>query len=365
MRPWVLHGWHLSYFSGKVRGYLHYKGIDFIDQPMSLYTLAVEGRRRTGVVVMPLLVTPEGEWWQDSSVMIERIERRVPVRPVMPVTPLQQVLSLLLEAWADEWWIPLAMHSRWNYRENYALFERDAGSALLPRSPQWLQNRAAKEIANRLHGYLEPVGIRPSQYDTMDRWARGQLDLLDAHFRVQRYLFGSRPTLGDFALFGPMYGHLGRDPWPAREWVAPRAALRSWIDRMATDRDEGPLVADEHVPPTLQPILQGIAGDFLPLVKGIAAQVGELVLRWPPGKTLPRTLDDVTARMGSAPFARLAMPYTLWMIQRVQDAWRALPADAAQRVQHHFDDFGGGEFLSLAMPRLERRGLRVAVVSEP
>ncbi|MBK6559244.1 MAG: hypothetical protein IPG16_19255 [Comamonadaceae bacterium] len=37
-----------------------------------------------------------------------------------------------MEAWGDEWWIPMAMHTRWTYPENYALFEREAGSALLP-----------------------------------------------------------------------------------------------------------------------------------------------------------------------------------------------------------------------------------------
>ena len=365
MRPWVLHGWHLSYFSGKVRAYLHYKGIEFIDQPMSLYTLAWAGRRRTGAVVMPLLVTPEGEWWQDSSEMIDRIEQRVSDYSVLPITPVQRVVSFLLEAWADEWWIPIAMHSRWNHAENYSLFEPDAGSALLPRSPRWLQNRAAGEIASRLRGYLEPVGIRPSQYETMDRWAEHQLDLFDAHFRAQTYLLGGRPTLGDFALFGPMYGHLGRDPWPAREWVASRPAVRTWINRLGMTRDRGPLVSDDSLPPTLMPILAAIANDFLPLVEGIAAQVWKFLPAWPQGKALPRSLDDVTARMGDAPFARLAMPYTLWMIQRVQDAWRALPSEAARRVQHHFDTFGGGRFLSLPLPRLKRRGLRVACVSDP
>ncbi|MBK6559245.1 MAG: glutathione S-transferase C-terminal domain-containing protein [Comamonadaceae bacterium] len=44
------------------------------------------------------------------------------------------------------------------------------------------------------------------------------LDLLDAHFAQHRFLFGERPTLGDFGLVGSMYGHLGRDPGRRANW---------------------------------------------------------------------------------------------------------------------------------------------------
>lgn len=368
--PWVLHGWHLSYFTGKVRCYLRFKGLPFVDRPMSLYTLAVDGRRRTGVVVMPLLVTPEGEWWQDSSEMIDRIEWRHPAPAVLPTTPLQRVVSALLEAWGDEWWIPIAMHTRWNHAENYALFEREAGSSLLPRSPKWLQRRAAASIASRLRGYLHSVGIRPNQYAALDSWSLRMLDHLESHFREQAYLLGGRPTLGDFALVGTMYGHLGRDPWPAREWIAPRPALRAWIDRMAesdgsAERAPAALTPGDALPTTLEPVIESICREFLPLCEGILSQVEDLRRNWPDDKPLPRILADVETTLGDAPFARRAMPYTLWMIQRIQDLWRMLPAPEADHVRAAFAARSGERFLTMPIPRLHRVGLRVAFSRAP
>jgi len=41
-KPFILYGWHLSYFSGKARCYLKYKGIPFVEGPLNLYTLMVQ-----------------------------------------------------------------------------------------------------------------------------------------------------------------------------------------------------------------------------------------------------------------------------------------------------------------------------------
>ena len=54
-RPYTLYGWHLSYFTGKVRSYLLHKGIAFIDQPVNLFTLMWTIKRQTGAVVARIL----------------------------------------------------------------------------------------------------------------------------------------------------------------------------------------------------------------------------------------------------------------------------------------------------------------------
>ena len=79
-KPFTLYGWHLSYFSGKARSYLNYKGIAYREGSLNLYTLMVRNKRKTGVVVMPVLRTPEDEWLQDTSVIIDRLEQRFPPR---------------------------------------------------------------------------------------------------------------------------------------------------------------------------------------------------------------------------------------------------------------------------------------------
>lgn len=365
MKPFVLYGWHLSYFSGKARCYLAYKGIPFVDQDVNLYTLTRTIKRETGEIVMPVLRTPQGEWIQDTSVIIDTLEAQFPDRRVVPSTPVQRFAAYLLEAWGDEWWVPIAMHTRWSYPENYALFEQDAGRALLPWMPRFLQNRAVAGIASSLRKKLHVVGVRPEQLETMNTWTQSMLDALDAHFAAHAYLLGERPTLADFGLVGSMYGHLGRDPWPARELIAPRGHLRSWIDRMATAPSASVLQSQwmprDAIAPTLEPVLRKVFAEFVPLLHGINEQVKVLATDWPMGKTLPRSLGDVEVPMGENTFRRGALPYTLWMAQRMLDQWHAMPSQDQARVAAWLRSLGGGALLDLDIPRLERRGLRVAL----
>lgn len=363
---YILYGWHLSYFAGKVRCYLAYKGIPFVDQPVDFYTLTRRIKRETGEVVMPVLRTPEDEWIQDSSVIIDRMEQRFPERPVVPQSPVQRFASYLFEAWGDEWWMPIAMHTRWSYPENFELFEHDAGSALLPGFPKFMQRMAVARVARLLRSYLPSVGVRPEQFEVMHSWTNQMLDHLDHHFAQLPYLLGGRPTLADYGLVGTMYGHLGRDPWPARELIAPRRSLRAWIDRMANPATEpgkeaaGPLLPGDGVAATLDPVLRSICSEFVPMLEGINAQVKALLHDFPAGKRLPRALGDVEFPLGKGRFRRAALPYTLWMVQRLLDVYRDMPSQDQQKVRDWIRPLGGERLLAMDIPRLRRHGLRVA-----
>ncbi len=360
-----LYGWQLSYFTGKALCYLRHQRVDFELCPVDLFTLTRRIRRHTGAVVMPVLVTPAGEWIHDTSRIVDHGEAHFGGPTVHPAAPVMRFASFLMEAWGDEWWVPMAMYTRWTHDENYPLFEREAGAALLPALPGFVQRRAAATVARRLRGMLPAVGVRPEQHAAMDAWMATMLDRLDAHFAHHPFLFGPRPMLGDFGLVGTMLAHLGRDPWPARELIAPRPRLRAWIDRMADPGLEAPPGPDASVEstlpaPTLTPVFEAIAREFVPLLDGIAAQVRELLVRWPAGRPLPRGLGDVEVPMGRARFRRAALPYTLWMAQRVLDAYRAMaPGDRAE-VEAWLASIGGAALLRLEIPRLRLHGVRVA-----
>jgi len=363
---YTLYGWHLSYFTGKALCYLRYKQVPHQLKAVDMVTLMWRIQRKTGAAVMPVLVTPQGEWINDSSRIIDHVEARVPGPSIHPATPVQRFASYLMEAWGDEWWIPLAMHTRWTYPENYALFEREAGSALLPLLPGFALRRAVKRVATTLRGRLPAVGVRPEQFAVMDRWMAGMLDLLDGHFAQHRFLFGDRPTLGDFGLVGSMYGHLGRDPWPARELVAPRPHLRAWIARMASPEQSSvtpsapALLARDQIPATLTPVFQAMAREFVPLLEGIHEQVRAKLADWPPGQLLPRRLDDVEVPMGAGRFRRAALPYSLWMAQRTLDIYRGMNPVEQQQVGGWLASIGGEQLLALDIPRLRLHGVRVA-----
>ena len=364
-KPFILYGWHLSYYSGKVRCYLRHKQIPFIDTPVDFVTLMMRIKRHTGAVVMPVVVTPQGEWLQDSSAVIDELERRFPEGSVIPATPVRRFAAYLLETWGDEWWIPVAMHTRWSYPENYPLFERDGGAALLPHWPRFLRDRAVKTAANSMRSYLSRVGIVPEQTPLLEHWTVDMLDALESHFAAHKFLLGDSPTIADFGLIGPMYGHLGRDPWPKRELVDPRKALRAWIDRMAEPNASAPssTAASDEVPASLVPVFRSIAGEFLPMVEATLEAVNRHIkagTRDADG-ALPRGLDPISYPLGAGQFTRTAVPFVLWKIQRLNGVYRAMGANEQGAVRRWLETIGCARLLDLPIPHLRRVALRVAI----
>lgn len=361
---YVLYGWHLSYFTGKALSYLRYKQVDFEFNEVDFYTLMVKIKQETGAAVMPVLKSPDGQWIQDTSVIIDHIESLLPQRPVLPQSPVQRFASMLLEAWGDEWWIPIAMHTRWSYPENYALFEAEAGQALLPWAPAFVQRWVARKPATMLRGMLPFVGIVPDQFSTLNAWAIRMLNALDAHFQQHPFLLGNRPTLGDFSLVGTMYGHLGRDPWPKRQLVEPRKHLKAWLDRMTQPAGyaQGDLLADDAIPETLAPVFASLFTEFMPMVAGIAEQVNEFSQTHPDWThKLPRKLKPVQTTMGGRPFQRAALPYTLWMVQRAFDCFAQMNEDEQTAVKRWLTTFNAEHVLSMPIPRVRRVALNVAL----
>ncbi len=361
--PYTLYAWELSYFSGKLRAYLRFKGLPFRERSVNAWTLLRQIPRRTGASVMPVLVSPQGEWLQDTTHIIEGLEARHPGRPVLPSSPRQRILALLIEAWADEFWIPPAMHYRWSYPENYALFEHDAGRALLPLAPAALRRPLVRRIAGQLRGYLPGVGVVPEQLALIEAWTLAQLDALDEHLSGQPFLLGPSPSLADFALIGPLYAHLGRDPWPRRELIAPRTHLADWIRRVHAGQGEaGSWLADDAIPSGLQRPLHSIVNEFLPQMEATAALVAKASERH--GR-LPRALAPVSCALTDGRFTRPAMPYSLWMLQRVQGEFLALSEAGRQAVRQMLADAGRADALDMPLgPPLERAGLRARFARE-
>lgn len=358
----TLYGWELSYFSAKARCYLRYKRVPFVEKPVDLPTLTLRIPEKTGAVVMPVVVTPEGEWIQDTSVIIDRLEERFPARAVVPATPVRRFVSYVLEAWGDEWWIPFAMHTRWSHPENAVLFEREAGAGLLPWAPAFVQRRVARIPMQSMRRHLPGLGVEPAQLPVLDAWLEGMLDLLDTHFAALPFLLGHRPSLGDFALVGPLYAHLGRDPWSKRALIAPRRHLRAWIDRMLAlpNGGDGDWLAGDAIPETLVPVLRAVFREFTPLLAETSRAVRAALPSLPPGKALPRGLGPVAYPVGAGTHRRAALPYVLWMVQRSLDVFGWMDGGEQAAVRSALSGLGGTPWLELDIPRLRRVGLRVA-----
>lgn len=362
-KPYTLYAWPLSLYSGKVRAYLRYKGIPFVEKPIRAWTFRTI-QQKTGAVVMPVVVTPEGEWLQDSSDIMDRLEQRFARAPVLPATPRQRLAALILEAWGDEYWLPTAMHYRWNFPENFEhLFRHEAGDLLAPLAPRFVKDRLADGIAAKLRAFLPGLGVVREQLETLELWTEAMLDRLDVHFARHPYLLGTRPSYGDFGLIGPLFAHLGRDPYPLRTLIQPRRHLAAWVQRMQHPDAPcgGDFLPDDEVPATLAPVFRALFAEFWPSLAAIQDEVQRALPALRNGRSLRRSLGEIEAPMGTRTFRRLATPYSLWMVQRALDAYGALPASQQRGVDAWLATVGGAQAMALAIaPRLKRVALHVA-----
>ncbi|MFZ2469962.1 glutathione S-transferase family protein [Parvibaculum sedimenti] len=350
-------GAELSLYSGKVRSYLLQKRIPFVETHTTPWELFRTAPKRTKASAVPIMITPEDEWLQDSSVIIDELEKRFPACPVLPVTPVLRFASYLFELWGDEFWLPLAMHARWSHDENRALFVHDAGEALMRGYPMWLRNLLGNNHARLMRRLARSVGVTPEGAPVIDRFAQVQLDGLNRHFEHHAFLFGDRPSLGDYGLIGPLYAHLGRDPWPKRELIAPRPHLKAWIERMFQPSEApGAFDADDRVAATLMPALRSIFDEMVPFVAACAAELRKTRPLASGGKIV-RHMSPVSYPMAGGAHRRPALSYPVWMAQRMLDAFGAMSTTDQQRVREWLATVGGEEVLQLDLPHVERVGL--------
>ena len=70
--------------------------------------------------MIPTVVTPDDETWQDTSDIIDALERRFPDPPLVESTPVHRMAGYLFELYADEFMMPPGLYWRWCFPESIA-----------------------------------------------------------------------------------------------------------------------------------------------------------------------------------------------------------------------------------------------------
>lgn len=359
MRLHRLYVWDISHYSGKARGYMRYKQIPHFEMPMNLFDFLVTAKVRGGDRTIPAVVTPDGEWLQDTKEIIDTLEQRYPERPVLPETPVQRMAAYLFELWADEVLPQMSIHTRWSNPENYPRFRDEVGYKLIPMAPKFVQDRLVDQMANFMKGNaMGFYGIRGEQIPVLDAWMERMLDALERHFTEHAYLLGGRPSIADFGLLGTMFGHLSQDPWPKHHLINPRPEIKQWIARMSNPPETvGDYFPDDKIPPTLDEIFKDITEAFLPFLQAsIEYQLQKYTVskgrmpRVTAGKRFPMKREGTLYKWGG-------QSIHLWMVQRILDDFHTQPKKAQDDIRAWLKAFDAEAFLDLSLPRVERAGL--------
>jgi glutathione S-transferase len=361
---YTLYGWQLSYFTGKLRGYMNYKQLDFTEKPCSFYDLKFRIPKHVGSSSMPVIESSEGEWMSDTTDIIEALENRHPEPTIKLASPRQKIVAMLLEAWFDDSWITAAMYTRWQYPKSYALFKHEGAQDLFPYLPNFIRHTIIEHtIMAKLRSYLPGMGICSKQNQAIDHWLRNQLEQLERHFSEHDYLIGGRPSIADYGLLGPIYGHLNRDPWPKHELLDYCPNIQGWATRTHDGTTAAPpLISDDGIANTLLPLLSTIAMEFVPMFRQIVQAAENIVQEknLQSGDYLPRTFKGVSFPMGTALFQRDVFSYTLWMMQRIKVTYYALEKTEQRSVDDLFTQLNLDSFIQESFgPRVVRAGLGV------
>lgn len=357
-RPYVLHGFDISYFTAKARAGLRYKQLFLQEKRADLRWIV----QQTGHGFIPVVTTPEGDVWQDTSDILDAIEARHPDPPLYPKTPLHRIVCALLEVMADEVMVTSAMHTRWGTEDGEAMTRRRFG-AMTGSMEQG--NRAGDQMVKGRFA----VGATAEAAPAIEEHLTGMLAALSAHFEAHDFVLGDRMSLADCALMGPIYAHFYTDLLSRRLLLETALPVVRWIEYCTAPAadDQGEWFADDAIPETLVDVLTVMGGDGAPLVLALA----EAVERWADehavvGETPPRGIGAVEWPLRGMTLNRVAQVYSLFMLQRILDPYRALSEADRSRVDAALAGTGWAPVLAYTpRHRLEKKGFDLVFAAPP
>ncbi len=345
----TLYGAPLSLYSGKLRAYLDWKGVDYTEVLSTPDVYRDVIIPNVGRPVIPVFQTQDGAVLQDTTLIIDHLEAELGGPSVYPSSPRQRWAALLLECFGDEWLVIPAMHYRWNYNEEWVYGE--FGKTALPDGTPQEQYEIGKERGSTFRGFVPMLGINDATIPAIEASYETLLADLNAHFAVHPFLLGTRPSIGDLGLIGPLYAHLYRDPASGEimERLAPNVA--AWVRRMVDVKapQSGEFLDGDAIPETLLPVLARMMSEHVPYLERVAAMLGEW-LAANPDTDIPRAVGMADFTVEGVTGQRIAVPFSLWMLQRGLDYLGTLSGDDRKSCEDMLRSCGGEALLDFQMP---------------
>jgi glutathione S-transferase len=278
-------GAEMSPYSVKVRSYFRYKGIPH-DWILRNAASQAEYEKHAKMPIIPLVVTPNGTGIQDSTPIIDQVEKLHPEPSIHPGDTVARFISALIEEFGDEWGNKWMFHYRWTRDVDQLC---SAGRIARMRAPQASEaefGTLAGQVRARMSDRVWFVGSNSQTAPQIEAGFREMLALLEAHLAKQPYLFGARPAYGDFGLWGQFY-ELWKDPTTGALIEANAQHVLDWIQRMLWPKAEGAFETWTALAPTLMPIL--------------TKQVGRLFWPWTLAneKALADGVEEFSVRLGN------------------------------------------------------------------
>ena len=318
-----------SPYSRKLLAILRYRRLPYnwrVQDPATL-PANVAGSLR----LMPMLRAPGGIRFEcDSTPLAHRLEARHPqLRSIIPDDPAAAFLCHLIEDFADEWCTKLMYYFRWSDPEAAKACASWVVRDLRPALRGAELAAAERVFFERQRERREMVGCAPENGALIEAHFAELLRSLNVLGGPDQYLFGTRPSLADFALYGQLF-QLTLDARPKAIVRRDAPLVENWVARLDDASGvEGAWDAfDEGAGRRARKAILGMIGRIylLFLVKNAKAiAAGE--------RMVDLAIDD-------HPYSQPAFKYQAKCFREIAQRWSALAESDRSRVSRLLGETG-------------------------
>ncbi len=309
-----------SPYSMKLRALMRYRRL-----PHDWVLRTTRNREETADVrppVIPVLQYPEdGSYHVDTTPIAYALEaRHSEGRSVIPDDPCHAYLCHLIEDMADEWLTKAMFYYRWAYPADIEYASLWIADDFFPDAKGDERLSTALEFSERQIGRMELVGCTAANSLMIERSYKEILDLLEAHVGLHDHLFGSRPSLADFALFGQLKT-LGTDPTPMMIMRDRAQRVEDWVRQLddASGLEGDWYASDDDLPKATFGLLAMAGKIYLPFLEANAKSAAR------GGRTFELEIYGQPYRQGT-------FKYQLKCLTDLKQRFAALSGKAAERA---------------------------------
>ncbi|WP_454626110.1 glutathione S-transferase N-terminal domain-containing protein [Bradyrhizobium cenepequi] len=218
-----------SPYALKLRALLRYRRIphDWVIMTKALR----EATAHLRPMLIPVLKYPDGSYRGETTTLAYDLETRHRGRSVIPEDKAVAFICDLLEDCADEWAVkPLFLYRWWDV-EDQAYVSRWAGEEWSTSEAETGSAREIEDFRQRQISRMAILGATAENKPLLEESYRRILVAFEPHVGMTRYLFGSRPSLADFAWFGQL-SEMATDPTPMRIMRTVAPFTDHWVRRL-------------------------------------------------------------------------------------------------------------------------------------
>jgi glutathione S-transferase len=240
---------------------------------------------------------------------------------VIPADNAVAFICDLLEDFADEWAVKPLFLYRWWDPEDQTYVSRWAAEEWSTSNATTGTAEEIEEFRHRQIARMSILGATEENKPLLEESYRRVLAAFEPHVGMTNYLFGSRPSLADFAWFGQL-SEMATDPTPMRILRERAPFTDHWVRRL----DDA----------------SGVEGDWYPRERALAGWV-EALLKIAGELYLPFLLANADAsakglvrlemEVWGLPYALAPFKYQVKCLQQLRSKFAALSADDRDALQ--------------------------------